>query len=207
MGMPPPTPSAMPLLMAREHQWFVSIGARFFFADRLPPGPLWPALLSGWQARPGGNETWDLRGRQSLSAVALAWVRTQEPRPRALPNKRQGQLLFGAFWFWEVLGFVWGRAKISAKKYVLFIMSYREWVVIGVLQQDNKPFIDNYWGVIASHPNLVSVDLDYIYIDKSVSELSAVVVTTAKGVVFGGAFAIDHTVFPKRAVRGGCQQV
>jgi hypothetical protein len=37
--------------------------------------------------------------------------------------------------------------------------------------------------------------------------LSAVVITTAKGVVFGGAFAINHTVFPKRAVRGGCQQV
>jgi hypothetical protein len=29
------------------------------------------------------------------------------------------------FWFWEVLGFVWGRAKISAKKYMLFINSYR----------------------------------------------------------------------------------
>jgi hypothetical protein len=26
---------------------------------------------------------------------------------------------------------------------------------------------------------------------------AAVVITTAKGVVFGGAFAIDHTVFPK----------
>ena len=72
MGMPPPTPSAMPLLMAREHQWFVSIGARFFFADRLPPGPLWPALLNGWQARPGGNETWGLRVRQSATVRCCA---------------------------------------------------------------------------------------------------------------------------------------
>jgi hypothetical protein len=49
--------------------------------------------------------------------------------------------------------------------------------------------------VTASHPDLGFVDSDYIYVDKSVSELyssrstwvSAVVVTAAKEIVFGGA--------------------
>jgi hypothetical protein len=49
--------------------------------------------------------------------------RSQEPRPRALRYKRQGQLPLGACWFREVLGFVWGEIFFK-----LFIISYRECV-------------------------------------------------------------------------------
>ena len=57
---------------------------RFFFRGP-PPGPLWRAPLNGWLAStPGGREQWiGVVGRQPLSDVAMAGVRTQVARATA----------------------------------------------------------------------------------------------------------------------------
>ena len=51
-----------------------------------------------------------------MSPVALDGVRgcARKSHGRGLWLERQGQLPLGAPWFGEALGFVWGRAEISA---------------------------------------------------------------------------------------------
>ena len=66
--------------MGINDPWFAAFGASFFRG----PAASWAALASPYErlaSTPGGKETRCLRGRQPLSAVALAGVRTPEPRP------------------------------------------------------------------------------------------------------------------------------
>ena len=148
----------MPLLMARETS-VVRISCRqFVFVGRPPPWMLWPALPNGWQARPGemGHGAWLAGSRQPLSAVALAGVRTQEPRPRALPYKRQGQLpLLVRLGFGSCWGLFGGGRRFPPK-----IISHFLFPIVGVggvrYRNQNEP-IERLAGLETPSPSSFAV--------------------------------------------------